>query len=100
MSVIIGIDLGTTNFAVCSIEKGQPKMLQDSHQNRTFPSAIFLDNGHWLVGHEAKTARIKNPSSGAYAVKRLMGVKYDSEERRILKDSLGLSISQTKNGKL
>ena len=46
MNVIIGIDLGTTNFAVCTIENGRPKLLQDGQQNRTFPSAI--NTNMWL----------------------------------------------------
>ena len=100
MSVIIGIDLGTTNFAVCTVENGRPKLLQDAEQNRTFPSAIFRKNDQWIVGHTAKTARLKDPTAGAYAVKRLMGVKYDSEERRVLEKTLGLTLSPRKNGEI
>ena len=100
MSVIIGIDLGTTNFAVCTIENGRPKLLQDGQQNRTFPSAIFRKNDEWIVGHHAKTARLKDPASGAYAVKRLMGIKYASEERKALEKTLGLTLSPRKNGEI
>ena len=100
MSVIIGIDLGTTNFAVCTIENGRPKLLQDGHQNRTFPSAIFRKNDQWIVGHAAKSSRLKNPKRGAYAVKRLMGVKYDSKEREALEETLGLKLSPQENGEI
>ena len=76
MAVVIGIDLGTTNFAISCVIDGKAKMLSDEQGRTIFPSAIFkIDEDDWSVGHRAKTARLKEPNRGAYAVKRLMGLK-------------------------
>ena len=73
-------------------------MIEDAQQNRTFPSAVFRRNGEWQVGYPAKTARLKEPHLGAYAVKRMMGLRYDSEERPKLAEALGLTIVELKTG--
>lgn len=98
MSYVVGIDLGTTNFAICVVENGRPKMLQDGQQHTTFPSAVFRKDGTWLVGYDAKIARLKEPQLGAYAVKRLMGLKYDSPDRERLQKTLGLTIRPLEDG--
>ena len=98
MAVVIGIDLGTTNFAICTIVNGKPKMLADAQGHTIFPSAIFKQGEEWIVGHRAKTARLKDPDNGAYAVKRLMGLKYDSDERRNLDSFMGLNIVPQDDG--
>ena len=97
-SFVVGIDLGTTNFAISVIKNGRPHMIEDAQQNRTFPSAVFRKNGQWQVGHGAKIARLKEPHLGAYAVKRLMGLRFDSEERPKLAEALGLTIVPTDDG--
>ena len=97
-SFVVGIDLGTTNFAISVIKNGRPHMIEDSQQNRTFPSAVFRKNGEWQVGYPAKTSRLKEPHLGAYAVKRLMGLRYDSEERPKLAEALGLTITELEDG--
>ena len=97
-SFVVGIDLGTTNFAISVIQGGRPYMVEDSQQNRTFPSAVFRKNGQWIVGYAAKTARLKEPQLGAYAVKRLMGLRYDSDERPQLEQALGLEIVRLEDG--
>ena len=97
-SFVVGIDLGTTNFAISVIKNGRPHMIEDAQQNRTFPSAVFRKDGQWQVGHAAKVARLKEPHLGAYAVKRLMGLRFDSEERPILADALGLTIVALEDG--
>ena len=97
-SFVVGIDLGTTNFAISVIKNGRPYMIEDAQQNRTFPSAVFRKNGEWQVGYPAKTARLKEPHLGAYAVKRLMGLRYDSEERPRLAEALGLTITEREDG--
>ena len=97
-SFVVGIDLGTTNFAISVIKNGRPHMIEDGQQNRTFPSAVFRKNGQWQVGHAAKVARLKEPHLGAYAVKRLMGLRFDSEERPKLADTLGLTLVALEDG--
>jgi len=97
-SFVVGIDLGTTNFAISVIKNGRPHMIEDAQQNRTFPSAVFRKNGEWQVGYPAKTSRLKEPHLGAYAVKRLMGLRYDSEERPKLGDALGLTLVELDDG--
>ena len=97
-SFVVGIDLGTTNFAISVIKNGRPHMIEDAQQNRTFPSAVFRKNGEWQVGYPAKTSRLKEPHLGAYAVKRLMGLRYDSDERPKLADALGLTLVEQDDG--
>ena len=97
-SFVVGIDLGTTNFAISVIQNGRPHMVEDSQQNRTFPSAVFRKDNDWLVGYPAKTASLKEPHLGAYAVKRLIGLRYDSEERPQLEENLGMQIIPLEDG--
>jgi molecular chaperone DnaK len=81
MSKIIGIDLGTTNSCVAVMEGGDAKVIANVEGNRTTPSIVaFTDSGERLVGQTAKRQAITNPENTVYAVKRLIGRKYDSEE--------------------
>ncbi len=81
MSKIIGIDLGTTNSCVAVMEGGDAKVIANVEGNRTTPSMVaFTDSGERLVGQTAKRQAITNPDNTVYAVKRLIGRKYDSEE--------------------
>jgi len=81
MSKVIGIDLGTTNSVVAIMEGKEPKVLVNSEGGRTTPSIVaFTDTGELLVGQVAKRQAITNPTNTVFAVKRLMGRKYDSPE--------------------
>ncbi|MBF0508230.1 MAG: molecular chaperone DnaK [Deltaproteobacteria bacterium] len=81
MSKIIGIDLGTTNSCVAIMEGGEPKVLQNAEGTRTTPSMVaFTENGERLVGQIAKRQAITNPENTVYAVKRLIGRKFETAE--------------------
>ncbi|RJX30223.1 MAG: molecular chaperone DnaK [Oxalobacter sp.] len=81
MAKIIGIDLGTTNSCVSIIENGQPKVIENSEGTRTTPSIIaYQENGEILVGAPAKRQAVTNPKNTLYAVKRLIGRKFDEKE--------------------
>jgi len=81
MSKIIGIDLGTTNSCVAIVEGGQPKVIENSEGARTTPSVVaYMDNGEILVGAPAKRQAVTNPRNTLYAVKRLIGRRFDEKE--------------------
>jgi len=81
MSKILGIDLGTTNSAMAIIEGGKPKILENAEGQRTTPSVVAISkSGERLVGQTAKRQAVTNPGSTVYAVKRLIGRKFESEE--------------------
>ncbi|MGC8719256.1 MAG: molecular chaperone DnaK [Thermodesulforhabdaceae bacterium] len=81
MGKVIGIDLGTTNSVVAIMEGKEPKVLVNSEGGRTTPSMVaFTESGELLVGQVAKRQAITNPQNTIFAVKRLMGRKYDSPE--------------------
>jgi molecular chaperone DnaK len=81
MSKILGIDLGTTNSAMAIIEGGQPKILENAEGNRTTPSIVAISkNGERLVGQTAKRQAVTNPENTVFAVKRLIGRRFDDEE--------------------
>ncbi len=81
MSKVIGIDLGTTNSVVAIMEGKDPKVLPNAEGGRTTPSMVaFTDSGERLVGQVAKRQAITNPENTIFAVKRLIGRKYDSKE--------------------
>ncbi len=80
MGKIIGIDLGTTNSCVAVLEGGEPKVIENSEGDRTTPSIIaYTDDGEILVGQSAKRQAVTNPANTLYAIKRLIGRKFDSE---------------------
>ncbi|MGK0673428.1 MAG: molecular chaperone DnaK [Halothiobacillaceae bacterium] len=80
MGKIIGIDLGTTNSCVAIMEAGQPKVIENSEGARTTPSVVaFTKDGEVLVGQPAKRQAITNPKNTLYAVKRLIGRRFDEE---------------------
>ena len=85
MSKIIGIDLGTTNSCVAIMEGGQPKVIENAEGARTTPSVVaYSETGEILVGAPAKRQAITNPQNTLYAVKRLIGRKF--EEKEVQKD--------------
>ena len=99
MGKMIGIDLGTTNSCVAIMENGQPKVIENAEGARTTPSIIaYQEDGEILVGASAKRQAVTNPVNTLYAVKRLIGRKF--EEKEVQKD-IGLmpySISKADNG--
>ena len=81
-SIIIGIDLGTTNSCVAIMEGGQPKVLINAQGNRTTPSVVaFTDKGERLVGQPAKHQQVTNPKNTVYSIKRFMGRRMDEVAR-------------------
>ena len=81
MSKIIGIDLGTTNSAVAVMEGDKVRVIENSEGARTTPSIVaYMDNGEILVGATAKRQAITNPKNTLYAVKRLIGRRYEDAE--------------------
>jgi molecular chaperone DnaK len=99
MSKVIGIDLGTTNSCVAIMEGGDPKVIPNAEGGRTTPSVVaFTDSGERLVGQIAKRQAITNPLNTVFAVKRLIGRKYeDPEVQRDLK-ILPYKIVRAENG--
>ncbi|MFS8974941.1 molecular chaperone DnaK [Cupriavidus necator] len=85
MGKIIGIDLGTTNSCVAIMEGNTPKVIENSEGARTTPSIIaYMEDGEILVGAPAKRQAVTNPRNTLYAVKRLIGRKF--EEKEVQKD--------------
>src|SRR5687767_997257 len=83
MGKVIGIDLGTTNSCVAVMEGGEPVVIPNSEGSRTTPSMVgFTDAGERLVGQIAKRQAITNPENTIFAVKRLIGRKYESAEAK------------------
>ena len=81
MGKIIGIDLGTTNSCVSVMEGGKPKVIENSEGTRTTPSVVgYQDNGESIVGAPAKRQAVTNPKDTIYAVKRLIGRKFEEDE--------------------
>ncbi|MDQ6621011.1 MAG: molecular chaperone DnaK [Pseudomonadota bacterium] len=81
MAKIIGIDLGTTNSCVAIMEGGQPKVIENSEGARTTPSIVaYLEDGEILVGAPAKRQAVTNPKNTLYAIKRLIGRKFEDKE--------------------
>ncbi|MFK4046157.1 Chaperone protein DNAK [Roseomonas mucosa] len=78
MSKVIGIDLGTTNSCVAIMESGEARVLENAEGARTTPSMVaFTKNGERLVGQAAKRQAVTNPTDTLYAVKRLIGRRFD-----------------------
>jgi molecular chaperone DnaK len=89
MGKVIGIDLGTTNSCVAVMEGGEPVVIPNSEGSRTTPSMVgFTDSGERLVGQIAKRQAITNPENTVFAVKRLIGRKFESAEA---KKAIGVS---------
>src|SRR5512139_1193755 len=78
MAKVIGIDLGTTNSCVAVMEGGKPKVIENAEGARTTPSVVaFTKDGERLVGQPAKRQAVTNPDNTVFAVKRLIGRRYD-----------------------
>src|SRR2546428_9077313 len=78
MAKVIGIDLGTTNSCVAVMEGKTPKVIENAEGMRTTPSIVaFTEDGERLVGQPAKRQAVTNPERTIFAVKRLIGRRYD-----------------------
>jgi molecular chaperone DnaK len=82
MSKIIVIDLCTTNSCVSVLESGQPKIIENAEGDRTTPSVVAYTDGETLVGQSAKRQAVTNPENTLYAIKRLIGRKFDTEIKK------------------
>lgn len=99
MGKLIGIDLGTTNSCVAVMEGGDPVVIANAEGSRTTPSIVaFTDGGERLVGQTAKRQAVTNPENTVFAVKRLIGRKYDSSEVQNDIKILPYKISKASNG--
>ncbi len=99
MGKVIGIDLGTTNSCVAIMEGGEAKVLTNSEGARTTPSVVaFTEKGERLVGQVAKRQAITNPENTIFAIKRLIGRKYEDPEVQKDLDILPYKIIRASNG--
>ena len=99
MGRIIGIDLGTTNSCVAIMEAGQPKVIENAEGARTTPSIVaYQEDGEILVGASAKRQAVTNPKNTLFAVKRLIGRRF--EEKEVQKDinMMPYAIVKNENG--
>jgi molecular chaperone DnaK len=99
MSKVIGIDLGTTNSCVAVMEGKTPKVIENAEGMRTTPSIVaFTDDGERLVGQPAKRQAVTNPEKTIFAVKRLVGRRYDDPIIEKDKKLVPYKISKAGNG--
>jgi molecular chaperone DnaK len=99
MSKIIGIDLGTTNSCVAFMEAGSLQIIPNKEGGRTTPSVVaFTDKGERLVGQIAKRQAVTNSKNTLYAVKRLIGRKFNSPEVQKMRETVPFEIVEAPNG--
>ena len=79
MSKVIGIDLGTTNSCVSVMDGKNPKIIENSEGARTTPSMVAFTEDEKLVGQSAKRQAVTNPENTLFAIKRLIGRRFDGE---------------------
>ena len=99
MGHIIGIDLGTTNSCVSVMENGSPKVIENAEGMRTTPSIVaYTKEGEVLVGAPAKRQAVTNPKNTLYAIKRLIGRKFEDKEVQKDIDLVPFKITKAENG--
>ena len=99
MAKILGIDLGTTNSCAAVVDALSPRVLANREGSRTTPSIVaFADDGDRLVGQIAKRQAITNPRNTVYAVKRLIGRKFEDEEVQRASSILPYGLAKSRNG--
>jgi molecular chaperone DnaK len=99
MAKVIGIDLGTTNSCVAVMEGGQAKVIENAEGARTTPSMVaFSDDGERLVGQPAKRQAVTNPENTLFAIKRLIGRRFDDPMTEKDKDLVPYKIVKGDNG--
>ncbi len=99
MSKVIGIDLGTTNSCVAVMDGKDPRVIENSEGTRTTPSMVAITkDGEQLVGQPAKRQAVTNPENTLYAVKRLIGRRYDDAAVQDMMDKAPFKIIEGENG--
>ena len=98
MSKMIGIDLGTTNSCVSVMDGDKPKVIENSEGDRTTPSVVAYTDEDILVGQSAKRQAVTNPQDTLYAIKRLIGRKFDEEAVKKDQDIVPYKITKADNG--
>ena len=99
MGKIIGIDLGTTNSCVAVMEGDKPKVIENAEGDRTTPSIVaYTGDGEVLVGQSAKRQAVTNPSNTLYAIKRLIGRRFEDQVVSKDKDMVPYKIVRADNG--
>jgi molecular chaperone DnaK len=99
MAKVIGIDLGTTNSCVAVMDGKEPKVIENSEGARTTPSMVaFGEDGDRLVGQPAKRQAVTNPENTMFAVKRLIGRRYEDKTVKKDKDLVPYKIVKADNG--
>ena len=100
MARVIGIDLGTTNSCVAIMDGDQAKVIENSEGDRTTPSIVAYskDEDRSMVGQSAKRQAVSNPENTLYAIKRLIGRKYDDSVVKKDIDKVPFEIKKAKNG--
>ncbi len=99
MSKVIGIDLGTTNSCIALMEGKDAKVIENAEGSRTTPSMVAItDSGERLVGQPAKRQAVTNPENTLYAIKRLIGRRYDDPMAEKDKDLVSYKIIEGDNG--
>jgi molecular chaperone DnaK len=99
MAKVIGIDLGTTNSCVAVMEGGKPKVIENAEGARTTPSIVaFAKDGERLIGQPAKRQAVTNPDNTIFAVKRLIGRRYDDPITKKDTELVPYSIAKGPNG--
>ena len=99
MGKVIGIDLGTTNSCVAVIEGGEPKVIENSEGSRTTPSMVAqASGGERLVGQSAKRQAVTNPKNTLYAIKRLIGRRFEDPMTQKDMDMVPYDIVKADNG--
>ena len=99
MGKVIGIDLGTTNSCVAVMEGGTPKVIENAEGARTTPSIVaFAKDGERLIGQPAKRQAVTNPENTIFAVKRLIGRRFDDAMTKKDMELVPYAIAKGKNG--
>jgi molecular chaperone DnaK len=99
MAKVIGIDLGTTNSCVAVMEGGKPKVIENAEGARTTPSIVaFAKDGERLIGQPAKRQAVTNPDNTVFAVKRLIGRRFDDPVTKKDTELVPYKISRGPNG--
>ncbi|WP_116812806.1 molecular chaperone DnaK [Steroidobacter cummioxidans] len=99
MSKVIGIDLGTTNSCVAIMEGGKPRVIENSEGDRTTPSIVaFTKDNEVLVGQSAKRQAVTNPQNTLFAIKRLIGRRFDDAVVQKDVDMVPYKIAKADNG--
>lgn len=99
MAKVIGIDLGTTNSCVAVMEGGKPKVIENVEGTRTTPSIVaFAKDGERLIGQPAKRQAVTNPENTIFAVKRLIGRRFDDPMTKKDMELVPYTIAKGSNG--